>query len=469
MLRFFYLIWITAHYRLDLLLPRHPARRLLIPFIFINPFAWFAPCQSRGKRLRLALQKMGPIYTKFGQILSTRRDLIPLDIADELAKLQDAVPPFSHEAAMAILKSSYEMPLNTLFKAIADKPIASASIAQVYTAQLITGEDIILKIVRPTIKIIIDKDIKLLYRAATLLHRFYKNAPLLRPVEVVDEFAATIYNELDMMREANNAETIRLNFLNSSIIHVPKPYLALTRTNVLVMERVYGVRISEIETLKQHNVDLKKLAHDGVEIFMTQVFRDRFFHADMHPGNVLVDIRDPKNPRYCAIDFGIVGTLNEEDQYYLSENLLAFFKRDYRRIAVCHIESGWVPADTDINAFTAKLTEVLDPLFQKPMAEISFGQLLINLFNVAQQFSMSIQPQLLLLQKTLLNIEGLGRQLYPELNLWDTVYPFLKQWGQERKLLAYLRPIKSLFPYLPALLDFIAELIEKLIQRLHHG
>ena len=427
---------VAARYRLDLILK---PRRWLLPITilaWINPRCW-SVCQryTRGERIRLALETLGPIFVKFGQILSTRRDLLPDDISDELAKLQDCVPPFSDTEAYEILAKAYQKPAAEIFIDLSATPLASASIAQVYTARLIIDnqhEEVIVKIIRPHIKKIIHQDIQLLFSIAKLVQRCWPESKRLRPKEVVAEIEKTIFNELDLLREAANASQLRRNFMDSPMIYVPKVYWDYCRENVLVMERIYGTPISDLTTLRAKKVDLEKLAKYGVEIFMTQVFRDRFFHADMHPGNVFVNISQPQHPKYCAVDFGIMGTLTPEDQYYLAENFLAFFKRDYYRIAQLHIDSGWVASDTRIDEFEAAIRTVAEPIFQKPLNEISFAQLLMRLFQTARRFNMEVQPQLLLLQKTLLNIEGLGRQLYPQLDLWATAKPYLEKWVRER-------------------------------------
>jgi len=424
---------ICARYRLDLLFPHHRWLFAITFLAYINPKCWLAAKRhTRGERLRLALETLGPIFVKFGQVLSTRRDLLPDDIAFELAKLQDQVPPFPSEQAIAIAEQAYDKPINDVFKEFSPAPLASASIAQVHAAMLPSGEKVVVKILRPRVRQQIRRDIKFLYSAAKWLQRLWKDGRRLRPLDLIAEFEKTVFDELDMLREAANATLLRRNFPDSKIIYIPKVYFDYTTKNILVVERIYGTRISEIETLKAKHVDMQKLARYGVEIFMTQVFRDRFFHADMHPGNVLVNIEDPDEPSYCAIDFGIMGTLSSEDQRYLVENFLAFFKQDYRRIAELHLESAWVPRETNIEDFSAAIRTVCEPIFQKPISEISFGQLLLRLFQTARRFNMEIQPQLILLQKTLLNVEGLGRELYPQLDLWDTVQPFLQQWMRER-------------------------------------
>ncbi len=427
-IRLLYILLIAAHYRLDVFLTHTKIIWPIRLFVIINPMAWFrGNYRSRGARLRLALIKLGPIFIKFGQVLSTRPDLMPPDIVIELAKLQEHVPAFSSRKVIQLLTQAYHKPIAQMFKQFDKQPLASASIAQVHAATLPNGDDVVVKIVRPTIKKIITKDIRVLHLLATYANKKLANADFLHLTEVVSEFETTIFNELDMRLEAENASTLRQNFNDTDILYVPKVYWPYVRKNIIVMERIYGIRISDTKTLNAKKVNLKKLAEDGVQIFYTQVFRDKFFHADMHPGNIFVNIDNPQHPTYCGIDFGIMGVLTEDDKYYMGENFLAFFNRDYRRVAQLHIDSGWVPADTDIIKFEAAMRETFDPMFKKPLNEISFGQVLVNLLRVAQQFKMHVQPQLVLLQKTLLNVEGLGRQLYPELDLWATAKPHLEQ------------------------------------------
>lgn len=457
------IVRICARYRLDTLFPHNKLLLTIKLLASINPRCW-SVCDrlSRGERLRLALETLGPIFIKFGQILSTRRDLLPDDIALELAKLQDQVPPFPSDEVLDILQATYKKPINEVFQSFETQPLASASIAQVHCAVLPTGEDVVVKVVRPGIEKAVRKDVRFLYAVAKWVKRVWKDAYRLRPTDVVAEFEKTILDELDMIREGANASELRRNFIDSDIIYVPKVYFDYTHTNVLVLERLYGTKISDVETLYAHNVDMEKLARNGVEIFMTQVFRDSFFHADMHPGNVLVDLHDAKNPKYCAIDFGIMGSLSDDDQRYLAENFLAFFNRDYKRIAQLHVESLWVPAETNIQDFEAAIRTVCEPIFQKPMSEISFGMVLLRLFQVARRFDMQVQPQLLLLQKTLLNIEGLGRQLYPDLDLWDTVKPFLENWMRERYSMKTL--LKKIKANLPMMIETFPEIPEKIYQ-----
>jgi len=399
---------------------------------YLNPLSFFNRGKTRGESIRLALESLGPIFVKFGQVLSTRRDLLPDDIADELAKLQDRVPPFPSDKAIQIIETTYKKKIRELFHTFDDAPLASASIAQVHSATLHDGSEVIVKVLRPKVHKIIQKDIALLYSVAKMTERFWAQGKRLRPVALVAEFEQTIIDELDLMREAANASQLRRNFIDSDIMYVPKVYWKFSKTNVMVMERIYGIPIADMATLKAKKTNMKKLAERGVSIFFTQVFRDSFFHADMHPGNLFVDISNPEDPRYIGVDFGIMGSLAPEDQRYLAENLLAFFHRDYRRIAILHIESGWVPADTRIDQFEAMIRTVSEPIFEKPFGDISFGQLLLRLFQTAERFNMEIQPQLMLLQKTLLYVEGLGRQLYPELDLWTTAKPFMENWMREQ-------------------------------------
>jgi ubiquinone biosynthesis protein len=387
---------------------------------------------TRGARLRLALHDLGPIFVKFGQILSTRRDLLPEDIADELALLQDQVKPFNNQHAMALIEKALEQPISELFSQFEEEPLASASIAQVHTATMHDGKDVVVKIIRPGIDKIIKHDISLLMIMARLLARVSKDGRRLRPVEVVADYERTIYSELDLQSEAANTSQLRRNFKDSDALYVPEVYWDYTRTNVMVMERIYGIPVADIAALTAQNTNMKRLAEKGVEIFFTQVFRDSFFHADMHPGNIFISTENPDDPQYIAIDCGIVGSLTTEDQSYLARNLMAFFNQDYYQVAKLHVESGWVPADTKVNEFEVAIRSVLEPVFEKPLHEISFGQVLLRLFQTARRFNMEVQPQLVLLQKTLLNIEGLGRQLYPQLDLWTTAKPYLERWMKDR-------------------------------------
>jgi ubiquinone biosynthesis protein len=434
---FFRLIQINhvlAKHRLDEFIQ---ATHLLRPLRFLNYLSPYRLTHSneaaRGERLRLALEDLGPIFVKFGQILSTRRDLLPDDIADSLAKLQDQVTPFPNEEALALIQQAYgEQSLDEIFSEIDEHPLASASIAQVHAAKLLDGSEVILKIVRPNIEQQIRRDVELLHTMADLAQRFWVDGRRLRPKDVVTEIEKNLYDELDMMREGASASQLRRNFKGSKLLYVPEINWQLTKTNLLVQERIYGIPIGDIAQLNANNVNMEKLAEVGVEIFFTQAFKHGFFHADMHPGNIMVNASDPENPSYIAIDFGIMGTLSPEDQNYLADNFLAFFNSDYRRVAELHVQSGWVPADTRVDEFEAAIRSVCEPIFAKPLNEISFGQVLLRLFQTARRFNMEVQPQLVLLQKTLLNIEGLGRQLYPELDLWKTAKPILEQWMHEK-------------------------------------
>jgi ubiquinone biosynthesis protein len=386
----------------------------------------------RGERLRQALEDLGPVFIKFGQLLSTRRDLLPPDIADSLAQLQDRVAPFDESRAAALIETALEAPLAEVFAEFENRPLASASVAQVHGAVLHDGSRVVVKVLRPDIEAVIRQDIGLLYLIARLVRRYLSDGRRLRPVEVVADYEQTILDELDLRREAANASQLRRNFADSPLVHVPQVYWDYTRSNVMVSERISGIPVTDIPALRAAGTDLKLLAERGVEIFFTQVFRDNFFHADMHPGNIFVDASDPADPRYIAVDCAIVGSLSDADQYYLARNLLAVFHRDYRLVAELHVECGWVAPETRVQDFESAMRAVCEPVFERPLSDISFGQLLIYLFDTARRFDMEVQPSLVLLQKTLLNIEGLGRELYPQLNLWDTAQPYLEEWMRER-------------------------------------
>ena len=425
--------------------------------------------KSEGERITLALQSLGPLFIKFGQMLSTRRDLLPPAIANELARLQDKVPPFSSASAQEIIKSALGIEhLSDLFSEFQQTPLASASIAQVHAAKLKSNnEDVVVKVLRPDIRATIVADMELLFSLASVLQKWLPDGKRLRPVEVVAEYRKTIVDELDLLRESANGIQLGRNFEGSNALYVPKIYSDYCRTNVLVMERIYGIPVSNIEALLAINTNMKKLAERGVEVFFTQVFRDSFFHADMHPGNIFVSEENPHDPQYIAIDFGIVGTLNQEDKRYLAENFIAFFNRDYRKVAQLHADSGWVPNDTNIDEFEMAIRTVCEPIFQKPLAEISFGNVLLQLFNTARRFNMVVQPQLVLLQKTLLYIEGLGRQLYPQLDLWKTAKPFLENWMREQiGARAMFSKIKDNLPFwsekLPEMPDLLYDSLQQL-------
>jgi ubiquinone biosynthesis protein len=413
------------------------ATHLYRPFRFLfylSPWTWFqrSAGATRGERLRLALEELGPIFVKFGQAVSTRRDLLPVDIADELAKLQDRVPPFASSVAVATIEEAFARPLEDIFAAFEAAPLAAASIAQVHAATLKSGEDVVVKVLRPGMHEVIERDLEVMGTLAALADEYWVDARRLRPTELVSEYRKTIIDELDLMREAGNAAQLKRNFAGSTLLYVPAVYWDYCRSNVMVMERIHGIVVSRMDELRARGTNIAKLAANGVEIFFTQVFRHNFFHADMHPGNIFVQTDDPENPRYAAVDFGIVGTLQPRDQHYLAENFLAFFDRDYARVAALHIESGWVPRSARVDELESAVRTVCEPIFNKPLAEISFGQVLLRLFEVARRFDMQVQPQLVLLQKTLLNIEGLGRQLYPQLDLWKTAQPILQRWMLER-------------------------------------
>ena len=437
----------------------------------LSPASWGAKKQGpRGERIRLALQELGPIFVKFGQALSTRRDLLPLDIADELAMLQDRVPPFPSSVAKAMAEKAYGQSLDDVFDRFDDEPLAAASIAQVHKATLKSGEEVIVKILRPGVEAQIRQDLDVLHALARLAQRHWPEARRLRPVDVVNEYEKTVIDELDMMREAANAAQLKRNFADSDKLYVPEIFWKYCRPDILVMERISGVPISDMDTLNAAGTDMRKLAENGVEIFFTQVFKHNFFHADMHPGNIFVDISDPSQPRYIAVDFGIVGTLSSRDQHYLAENFLAFFERDYYRVAKLHVDSGWVPPETRIDEFESAIRTVCEPIFNKPLKDISFGQVLLGLFRTARRFNMEIQPQLVLLQKTLLNVEGLGRQLYPELDLWKTAHPTLRGWVEERVSGKYiLQRLREQLPELGESLQSVPELARNLIEQLADG
>ena len=427
------IIGAIARYRLDELV--NPERLPFLARWVVRLLPWrlfIHNHDARGVRLRKSLEALGPIFIKFGQLLSTRRDLLPEDVSDELALLQDRVPPFPASEAVDIIERDLGRPVDELFARFDHEPMASASVAQVHGAKLHSGEEVVIKVIRPDIERVIRKDIALMYLFSRILLTLVREARRLRPMDVIRDYERTILDELDLLREAANASQLRRNFLASPLLHVPQVHWDYCRSRVMVMDRIYGVPISDIKTLKARGTDMKKLAERGTEIFFTQVFRDRFFHADMHPGNIFVDIDNPAEPKYIGIDCGIIGTLEPEDQYYLAANLLAFFKRDYRKVAQLHVDSGWIPSDTAVGELEAAIRTVCEPIFEKPLKDISFGHLLVRLFQVARRFNMEVQPQLVLLEKTLLNVEGLGRQLYPDLDLWATAQPFLEKWMKDQ-------------------------------------
>ncbi|RLQ23499.1 ubiquinone biosynthesis regulatory protein kinase UbiB [Seongchinamella sediminis] len=426
-----------------------------------------APELPRAVRLRRALEELGPVFIKFGQMLSTRRDLLPEDIADELARLQDQVPPFPEQQAIAIIEAALGQSVNELYASFEASPMASASVAQVHAARLHSGEEVVVKVVRPDIEPVIRQDLALMFSLAKLVQRYVPDGRRLRPVEVVRDYELIILDELDLNREAANASQLRRNFEDGKLVYVPQVYWDYTRRNVFTMERISGIPVTDMATLRARNVDLKLLAERGVEIFFTQVLRDSFFHADMHPGNIFVDASDPADPTYIAVDCAIIGALSESDQYYLARNLLAIFRRDYHEVAQLHVECGWVPADTRVQDFESAMRAVCEPVFERPISEISFGQLLIYLFQTARRFDMEVQPSLVLLQKTLLNIEGLGRQLYPDLNLWDTAQPFLEEWVADRYSPQSM--LRRLQRHAPSWLEQLPQLPDVVMDNLQHA
>jgi len=464
----------------DFVRATHLYRPLRFVF-FLSPGMWFARKRgaTRGERLRLALEELGPIFVKFGQAVSTRRDLLPDDIADELAKLQDRVPPFPGPVARAIVERAYGKPIGQVFAAFDETPLAAASIAQVHVAKLFgagqkegqsDGKEVIVKVLRPEMRQVIERDLEVLYALAHLAQRYWRESRRLRPLEIVAEYEKTILDELDLMREAANAAQLKRNFAGSPLLYVPEVYWDYCRVDVMVMERIHGVPISDMTALRAAGTDIPKLAKNGVEIFFTQVFRHNFFHADMHPGNIFVLIEDPANPVYAAVDFGIVGTLDPRDQHYLAENFLAVFDRDYRRVAVLHVESGWVPPNTRVDEMESAVRTVCEPIFDKPLKDISFGTILLRLFEISRRFNMEVQPQLILLQKTLLNIEGLGRDLYPDLDIWNTASPILRDWMRER--ISVRQVFSSLRKQWPELLEaarVLPALVSRGVQRAQHG
>lgn len=466
--------------RINMVLVRHGlddiifAIHLFRPFrfvIYLLPWNWFIKDRApRGKRIRCALEDLGPIFIKFGQMLSTRKDLLPEEIAEELSYLQDNVPPFPGVQARAIIEKAYGEKLEDVFSHFDEVPLASASIAQVHAATLKDGTDVVVKVLRPNILPIIKRDIGLLFIIATLAERYSSEARRLRPIEIVAEYQKTIVDELDLMREAANASQLRRNFEGSDKLYIPEIYWEHTRRNVMLMERIHGMPIGDADLLRARGVNMKRLSELGVEIFFKQVFSDNFFHADMHPGNIFVNIDNPDDPRYIAVDFGIVGTLSPVDQRYLAENFLAFFKRDYNRVAQLHVDSGWVPASTRVDEFESAIRSVCEPIFEKPLKDISFGHLLLRLFQTARRFNMQVQPQLVLLQKTLLNIEGLGRQLYPELDLWKTAKPFLENWMSEQiGARALVKGLKKNLPYIAEKMPLMPGLIYDALTQISQG
>jgi len=441
--------FIIVRYNLDEIIFTTPWFYPLRFLSYCNPFYWMLKNKlTRGERIRLAIEDLGPIFIKAGQILSTRTDMIPDDILVELTKLQDQVPPFSSKIAKKMIEAALGAKISDVFSEFDSVALASASIAQVHAAKLLDGKSVVIKVLRPNIKKIIDQDLDLLATLAKVADRHLPEARRFKPKEMVAEIAHTLYDELDLMRESANASQLRRNFLHSPLLYVPEVYWSYCRSNVLVMERIEGIPIHNVRALKEAGFNLKKLAERGIEIFFTQVFRDSFFHADMHPGNIFVSTCDKENSQFIVVDFGIVGSLNTKDQRYLAENMLAFFKRDYQKVAELHVASGWLPPDTRIDQFEGAIRAVCEPIFERPLKDISFGQLLMRLFQAARRFNINIQPQLILLQKTLLNIEGVGRQIYPDLDLWTTAAPFLEKWlKQQVGVKAFFHRVRENLPY----------------------
>ncbi len=456
-LRLSKIVFVLLRFGLDeFLLAHHRTRWLRKP---INLLLFMRDMKTpRAERLRRALESLGPIFVKFGQALSTRRDLIPADIADELAKLQDQVPPFPSHEAIALLERIYQKKLGEVFQSFDAAPVASASVAQVHFAVLPDGRKVAVKILRPGMEKVIAHDVALLDIGAALMERWWEDGKRLKPREVVAEFEKHLYDELDLMREAANASQLKRNFATSSLLLVPEVYWDYCATEVMVMERMDGIPISRIDELRAAGIDLKKLAEAGVEIFYTQVFRDGFFHADMHPGNIQV----ARDGHYIALDFGIMGTLTDTDKHYLAQNFIAFFRRDYKRVAEVHLESGWVPAGTRVDELEAAIRAVCEPIFDRPLREVSFGRILLRLFQTSRRFGIEIQPQLVLLQKTLLNIEGLGLQLDPNLDLWKTAKPWLERWmGEQVGWRGFVKALKTEIPRFATLLPQLPRLFHQ--------
>lgn len=466
--RFVYINYVLAKSGLDQLLVSLPYFSAFRFIVYLNPWNWFRtnPFQ-RGVALRETLVQLGPIFIKFGQALSTRPDIIPADIMAELSTLQDNVPPFSSEEVIQILENTYHQSPFEMFDRFDAIPLASASIAQVHTAYLKTGESVVIKILRPHIRGIIDRDLAILKKMAKMLDQRWWASKYLKPKDLVAEFERNLLDELDLQTEAANAAQLRRNFHGSPLLHVPHIYWDYARDNVLVMERIHGIPSSDIALLHDRGINLKKLAERGLNLFFTQVFRDCFFHADMHPGNVFISAHDPENPTYIYVDFGIMGTLDDNDKRYLAENLFAFFNRDYRRIAVLHIESGWVAAHTRVEEFESAIRTVCEPIFEKPLKDISFAQLIMQLLQVGRRFHMEIQPQLMLLQKTLFAVEGLGRRIYPDLNIWVTGKPFIERWLRDQMgPKAFFKHMRANIPFMIEQLPYMPRLINDVLSQI---
>jgi len=469
LLRLLRIFLIASRYGLDQMILEHEpaAGRVRAPLRLLVALQFWRNLEApRAVRLRQALESLGPLFVKFGQVLSTRRDLLPTDIADELAKLQDQVPPFPSEQAMAELERAYGKHADQVFASFTREPVASASVAQVHFATLFDGREVAVKILRPGIERIIAHDLALLQIAAGLLERLWPDGRRLKPREVVGEFEKHLADELDLMREASNCSQLRRNFQDSPLLAVPEVHWDWCTHSVMVMERMRGTPVGQIDELRARGVDLKALSTAGVEIFFTQVFRDGFFHADMHPGNIFVVTEGRHKGQYIALDFGIVGTLTDVDKNYLAQNFLAFFRRDYKRVALAHIESGWAPADTRVDEFESAIRAVCEPIFDKPLKDISIGRILLRLFQTSRRFNVEIQPQLVLLQKTLLNIEGLGRQLDPELDLWQTAKPFLERWMSEQVgWRGFVRSVRREAPNWAQLVPQLPRLVQQALTR----
>ncbi|MDC1507850.1 ubiquinone biosynthesis regulatory protein kinase UbiB [Oceanospirillaceae bacterium] len=468
--RSFSILRVIIRYRLDVALLGY-ALPLPVRLIFwCMPWRLLVPVRGNvGQRLRLALIDLGPVFVKFGQLLSTRRDMLDDELAEQLATLLDKVPAFDSQQSKRLIEQALKQTVVDAFAEFDDEPLASASVAQVHSARLISGEAVVVKIIRPGIRRTIERDLKLMRLVAKVINAAVPDLRRLRLHDVIDEYEKTILDELDLQREAGNASQLRRNFENSNLLYIPKMYWHLSNPSVLVQERIYGVPVSDIVAIEKAGISRQELAKRGVEIFFTQVFRDSFFHADMHPGNIFVNPSLPNDPQYMAVDFGIVGSLSQEDQTYLARILLAFFNRDYRQIAQLHVDCGWLPADTKVHEFEGAIRGVSEPIFSKPLAEISFAQVLLGLFQTARRFNMQVQPQLVLLQKTMLNIEGLGRQLYPQLNLWETAQPILEEWFKRQVSPKQVyRQLKQEWPDLVQQLPYLPSLVHDALQQSAH-
>jgi len=461
---------LVKHGLVDIIKATHLFRPLRFLY-YIFPSNWVVDKNKPlGVRLREAIEELGPVFIKFGQAISTRIDLLPHDIASELVKLQDAVPPFSSEKAKEILVNTYGQDFDSIFSEFSKDPLAAASIAQVHAAKLKDGRDVVVKILRPGVEERVAKDVEVLKDIALMAKKYWKDGDRLKPVEIVDEYEKTIFDELDLGKEAANGAQLRRNHEDMPLLYVPEIYFDYSHKNVLVMERVFGTPIGQVEEIKQQDVNMQRLSENGVEIFFTQVFKHNFFHADMHPGNIFVDTSNKQQPTYIAIDFGIVGSLTDSDQNYLAQNFIAFFNRDYKRVAELHVDSGWVPEDTKVHEFESAIRTVCEPIFDKPLKDISFGNFLLSLFNTARRFEMEVQPQLVLLQKTIFNIEGLGRQLYPDLDLWQTAKPFLEDWmAKKYGPLAAVEKLREQLPEMGEAVQHFPQLAFTTLQKLSEG